>query len=200
VYKEVCSACHGVKRVAYRNLSALGFSKAEIKAIAAGVEVEDGPDAEGKMFMRKGLPKDYILGPYPNENAARAANNGALPPDFSLIIKARNGGPRYVYGILTGYKEPPKTMLVDAGRYYNLYYPGHMIAMPPPLHDKGVVYTDGTVASVDQMAKDVVAFLSFAAEPELEERKQLGIKVILYLMLTTVLFYFTMRRIWKRVH
>lgn len=199
VYKEVCSACHGIKRISFRNLSAIGFSEAEIKSLAATYTMQDGPNAEGKMFDRPGLPKDPLIGPFPNDNAARSANNGALPPDLSLIVKARVGGPDYLHALLTGYVALPKDMHVDSGRHYNLYFPGHLLSMAPPLHDAQVTYADGTKATIDQMAKDVVTFLSWAAEPEMEERKQLGVKVFLYLLLTTGLFYATMRRIWSRV-
>lgn len=199
VYKEVCAACHGIKRVAYRNLNALGFSEAEIKALAATHEVLDGPDAEGKMFNRSALPKDSMGSPFSNDNAARAANNGALPPDLSLIIKARSDGANYVHALLTGYTKPPAGVTPGEGQHYNLFFPGNQLSMAPPLHDGAVTYSDGTIASVDQMAKDVVTFLAWASEPEMEERKQLGIKVVLYLLLMTGLFYATMRRIWSRV-
>ncbi|MDP3371712.1 MAG: cytochrome c1 [Candidatus Paracaedibacteraceae bacterium] len=199
VYKEVCSACHGLKRIAFRNFNSLGFSEAEIKSLAAQYIMQDGPNGEGKMFDRPGLPKDLLISPFPNDNAARAANNGALPPDLSLIVKARVGGPDYVYALLTGYVKPPTTVHLESGRHYNAYFPGNQLSMAQPLHDAQVIYADGTKATVEQMSKDVVSFLSWAAEPEMEERKQLGIKVFLYLLLTTGLFYATMRRIWARV-
>ncbi len=199
IYKQVCSACHGIKRISYRNLSALGFSEAAIKVLASEHIIQDGPNAEGKMFDRTALPSDPLSSPFPNDNAARAANNGALPPDLYLIIKARAGGADYVYAILTGYTNPPPNVIVENGRHYNAYFPGHQIAMAQPLHDDLVTYSDGTPTTIDQMAKDVVTFLAWAAEPELEERKQLGIKVVLYLMLMTGLFYATMRRIWRRL-
>ncbi len=199
VYKEVCAACHGIKRVSYRNLNALGFSEAAIKVLAAERMVQDGPNAEGKMFDRPALPKDPMAGPFPNDNAARAANNGSLPPDLSLIVKARVGGADYIHALLTGYVKPPAGKTIDAGRHYNAYFPGHEISMAPPLRDGQVTYSDGTVATVDQMSKDVVTFLAWAAEPEMEARKQLGVKVFLYLLLMTGLFYATMRRIWRGV-
>ncbi len=199
VYKEVCAACHGIKRVSYRNLNALGFSEAAIKVLAAERMVQDGPNAEGKMFEHPALPKDAMAGPFPNDNAARAANNGSLPPDLSLIVKARVGGADYIHALLTGYVKSPAGKTIDAGRYYNAYFPGHEISMAPPLRDGQVTYSDGTVASVDQMSKDVVTFLAWAAEPEMEARKQLGVKVFLYLLLMTGSFYATMRRIWRGV-
>ncbi len=199
VYKEVCAACHGIKRVSYRNLNALGFSEAAIKALAAERLVQDGPNSDGKMFDRPALPKDAMAGPFPNDNAARAANNGALPPDLSLIVKARLGGADYIHALLTGYVKPPAGKTIDAGRHYNAYFPGHEISMAPPLREGQVTYSDGTSASVAQMSKDVVTFLAWAAEPEMEARKQLGVKVFLYLLLMTGLFYATMRRIWRGV-
>ncbi len=199
VYKEVCAACHGIKRVSYRNLNAFGFSEAAIKALAAEHLIQDGPNTEGKMFDRPALPKDAMAGPFPNDNAARTANNGALPPDLSLIVKARVGGADYIHALLTGYVKPPTNKMIEAGRYYNTYFPGHEISMAPPLRDGQVTYSDGTVASVDQMAKDIVTFLAWTAEPEMEARKQLGVKVFLYLLLMSGLFYATMRRIWRHV-
>jgi ubiquinol-cytochrome c reductase cytochrome c1 subunit len=199
VYKEVCAACHGLKRIHFRELNALGFSEAEIKALSATYLIQDGPNSEGKMFERPGLSKDAFPSPFPNDNAARSANNGALPPDLSLIVKARVGGADYVYALLTGYTKPPTDIQIDNGRYYNSYFPGHILSMAPPLLEGQVNFADGTKATIEQMANDVVTFLSWAAEPEMEERKRLGVKVFLYLLLTTGLFYATMRRIWSKV-
>lgn len=199
VYKEVCSACHGVKRISYRNLNALGFSEAAIKALAAEHMIQDGPNSEGKMFDRPALPKDPMNGPFPNDNAARAANNGAFPPDLSLIVKARVGGADYLHALLTGYTKPPAGKTIDASRHYNTYFPGNEISMAPPLRDGQVTYSDGTPATIDQMSKDVVTFLAWVAEPEMEARKQLGVKVFLYMLLMTGLFYATMRRIWSNI-
>jgi ubiquinol-cytochrome c reductase cytochrome c1 subunit len=199
VYKEVCATCHGLKRIRFRNLKALGFNEAQIKAIASQYEVTDGPNAEGQMFKRKSLPSDAFPNPYANDNAARAANNGSLPPDLSLIIKARNSGPDYVYSLLTGYDPPPAGTQSQAGQYYNTYFPGNFISMAPPLTEGQVTYADGTKASVEQMAKDVVSFLAWSAEPEMEQRKQTGVKVIVYLLFMTILFYMTKRRIWRHI-
>ncbi|MBY0281936.1 MAG: cytochrome c1 [Alphaproteobacteria bacterium] len=199
VYKEVCSACHSLKRIRFRDLKSLGFNEAEIKAIAAGYEVKDGPNADGEMFQRKALPSDAIPSPFPNDNAARAANNGALPPDLSLIVKAREGGADYVHALMNGYTAPPAGIVIEGGRHYNQYFPDGQISMAKPLTDGQVTYADGTEATVDQMSRDVTTFLAWAAEPEAEQRKQMGVKVIAYLLFMTVIFYFTMRRIWKGV-
>jgi ubiquinol-cytochrome c reductase cytochrome c1 subunit len=200
VYKGACAACHGLRLVAYRNLMDIGFTENEVKAIAAEVEVPAEPNDDGEIEDRPGLPSDRFVSPFPNENAARAANGGALPPDLSLIIKARLNGANYVHGVLIGYKEPPAGKTVPEGMNYNAYFAGNLIAMPPPLSDEGVEYTDKTKATVAQQAEDVVTFLSWAAEPELEERKRMGIKVILFLLLLTGLLYVVKRRIWADVH
>lgn len=199
VYKEVCSACHSLKRIRFRDLKGIGFKEIEIKAIAAGYEVTDGPNAEGQMFQRKAIPSDSFPSPYPNDNAARTTNNGALPPDQSLIVKAREGGADFIYALMTGYTEPPIGVTVDAGRHYNKYFPGGQISMEKPLTEGQVTYADGTKATVEQMSHDVSAFLAWAAEPEMEERKEMGVKVLAYLLFMTVIFYLTMRRIWKGV-
>lgn len=200
VYKEVCAACHGLKRVAYRNLQEIGFSEAEIKAIAAGYTVVDGPNDDGEMFERPGIPSDKFVSPFKNEKAARAANNGAYPPDLSLIIKARENGANYVYSILTGYNEPvPQGFSLGTGQYYNPYMPGGRIAMAPPLADGQVQFMDGTEATVHQMSKDVVNFLQWAAEPEMEKRKYMGIKAFIYLTIFTVIFIIAKRRVWANL-
>ncbi|MDX2072797.1 MAG: cytochrome c1 [Alphaproteobacteria bacterium] len=200
VYKEVCAACHGLSRVAFRSLADLGFSEGEIKALAKDYSVKDGPNDEGEMFERPGLPSDKFVPPYPNENAARAANNGAYPPDLSLIIKARPDGANYLYSLLTGYEEPPADMQLPDGQHYNPYFPGHKLAMPAPLSDGQVTYEDGTEASLDQMSKDVVNFLQWTAEPEMEHRKQMGIKVLLYLLVFTAFAYVAKKHIWRKLH
>lgn len=200
VYHDVCSACHPVTHLSYRNLADLGFSDDEVKAIAAEAKVTDGPNDAGEMFERPGRPSDPIVRPFPNDKAARAANNGALPPDLSLITKAREGGPQYVFAILTGYRDPPANMKIAPGMHYNLAFPGHQIAMPQPLSDDSVQYSDGTKATSKQEAHDVVAFLSWAAEPTLEERKRTGFKVLIFLLVATGVFYSVKRRIWASIH
>jgi ubiquinol-cytochrome c reductase cytochrome c1 subunit len=196
----VCSACHSLKLVAYRNLSAVGLSENEIKAIAAEKEVAGEPDDEGNPTTRKALPSDHFVPPFANDNAARAANNGALPPDLTLITKARAGGADYVYSILTGYTDPPAGFKMQEGLNYNRAFPGHEIAMPKPLNDEQVTYSDGTKATLDQEAKDVVTFLTWAAEPELEARKRMGVKVMLFLILLTAMLYAIKRKVWADVH
>lgn len=200
VYKGVCAGCHGLRLVAYRNLMDIGFTEAEVKAVAASVDVPAEPNEDGEIEDRPGIPADKFKSPFANENAARAANGGALPPDLSLIIKARHNGANYVNALLTGYKEAPAGTKVPEGMYYNEYFPGHLIAMAPPLSDEGVDYSDKTKATVKQQAEDVVTFLTWAAQPELEDRKRMGIKVILFLLLLTGLLYVVKRRIWADVH
>jgi ubiquinol-cytochrome c reductase cytochrome c1 subunit len=162
--------------------------------------VRDGPNDEGEMFERPGRPSDKFHRPFANEKAARAANNGAYPPDLSLIVKARPDGANYLYGLLTGYSEAPAGVAMGEGMNYNKYFPGHQIAMPPPLSENSVTYSDGTPASVDQMSKDLTTFLAWTAEPELEDRKRTGIKVILFLLVLTGLLYAAKRKIWAAVH
>ncbi|MDE0057044.1 MAG: cytochrome c1 [Defluviicoccus sp.] len=199
VYTEVCAACHSLRLVHYRNLTEIGFSEDQVKAIAAEVEVADGPDAEGEMFDRPARPSDRFVSPFANDNAARAANNGALPPDLSLVAKSRIGGPDYLYGLMVGYREAPAEMEMSEGMEYNAYFPGHQIAMPAPLSEDQVEYADGTEATVSQMAKDVTNFLVWAAEPELEERKRMGVKIVLFLILLTGMLYAVKRAIWSDV-
>ena len=202
VYKEVCSSCHSMQYLSYRNLGEPGgpeFSLEEVKAIAASIEIDDGPDSQGEMFTRPGRPSDKFKSPYPNVNASIAANGGAYPPDMSVLVKARPGGADYIYSVLVGYEDPPVGMILDDGVYYNKYMIGNKIKMSAPLSEGIVDYTDGNEATVDQMAKDVTTFLSWAAEPELETRHKTGIKVIIYLILLTALVYFSMKRIWSRI-
>jgi ubiquinol-cytochrome c reductase cytochrome c1 subunit len=198
VYKEVCSACHSLNLVAYRNLKEIGFSDKEIETLAAEHTVPDTDDA-GSPIERKALPSDHFVPPFANEKAARAANNGAYPPDQSLIIKARHDGANYIHSLLTGYSNPPQGVVIPEGKHYNAYFPGGMIAMPPPLQEGQVTYQDGTKATVDQMARDVVHFLHWAAEPEMQRRKAMGIKVLLYLSVFTIMFYITKRKIWSKL-
>ena len=200
VYKEVCSACHPVTHLSFRDLTQIGYTEDQVKAIAAGYQITDGPNDEGQMFQRPGRPSDPIPGPFPNDQAARAANNGALPPDQSLIVKARPGGPNYVYAILTGYKEAPAGFKLQEGMNYNEFFPSHQIAMPPPLSDNAVTFADGTPATVPQMAHDVTSFLTWAAEPNLDDRHRTGFKVIVFLIVAAGVFYAAKRKIWAPIH
>ena len=211
VYKEVCSACHSLSRVAIRNLGDAGgpqFSQGEVIAIAAGYKVPAEPNEQGKTvddagqpLTRAGVASDYFPAPFANEKAARAAMNGALPPDLSLIVKNREGHENYVYSILTGYgQKPPANEKMARGMNYNPYFPRHQIAMPPPLTNGSVTYADGTQSTVEQEAHDVVTFLAWASEPKMEERKRMGFNVILYLLAFTTLLYFTYRRVWHGEH
>jgi ubiquinol-cytochrome c reductase cytochrome c1 subunit len=199
VYKEVCSACHGLYNLTYRNLKDIGFSDEEIKEIAKNYTVKAEPNDDGEILDRPALPSDKFVKPYPNEQAARAANNGAYPVDLSLIVKAREDGANYLYSLLTGYKDAPADFKLMAGLYYNPYFPGQQIAMPAPLSDHQVTYMDGTNASVEQMAHDVTVFLQWAAEPEMEHRKSMGLKVMMFLVIFTIFFYLSKVRIWKNV-
>jgi len=190
VYREVCAACHSLDRIAWRNLVGVSHTADEVKAMAEEIEYQDGPDDNGEMFQRPGKLSDYMPPPYPNEEAARAGNGGALPPDLSLIIKARHGGPDYVFSLLTGYVDPPAGVEVREGMNYNPYFPGGAISMARLLFDGLVEYDDGTPATTSQMAKDVVTFLNWAAEPEHDERKKLGVKaVILFSSLFAISIY-----------
>ena len=198
VYIEVCAGCHSLNQIAYRHLTGIGLDEEQIKAIASQAEVEDGPNDEGEMFTRPGWPADRFTAPFANEQAARASNNGAMPPDLSLMIKARKGGADYVFGLLTGYLgEAPEGVTLMEGMNYNKYFPGYQIAMAPPLTDDAVEYTDGTKATLDRMAKDVTAFLAWTAEPELEARKHMGIIVLLVLLVLTGMLYAVKRAIWS---
>lgn len=235
VYKEVCAACHGLNRVYFRNLAEPGgpvFPEAAVRELAAGwpnqiPEMNDQGEIAGKggeLFKRPAKLSDPILGPYLNDKQARAAQNGALPPDLSVIAKARGvhrevhwaihpflmlgdilqgyqeGGPDYLYALLTGYTEPPADVTVGEGMSFNTAFPGHQLAMPPPLSDGSITYQDGTKPTVDNYARDVSAFLAWAADPSLDQRKRIGWVVMLYLLVTTVLLYFGKRRIWSKLH
>ena len=189
VYREVCSGCHGLRFIAFRNLEALGYGEDEIKAIAAG-----------EMFERPGRPPDRFPSPFPNDKAAAASNNGAVPPDLSLIVKARTGGADYIHGLLTGYADPPADLEILEEQNYNLYFPGNVTAMAPPLFEDAVEYGDGTPATAEQMATDVTTFLAWAAEPEMEERKSMGIGVMLFLLVFTGVLYAVKRKVWADLH
>lgn len=199
VYQQVCAACHSMDHLAYRNLIALGYNEEQVKAIASQYTTMDGPDDEGEMFERPMKPSDHFKNPYPNEKAARYTNNGALPPDLSLIAKARVGGPDYIYGILTGYEEAPEGETLGTGQYWNKVMPGHKIAMAPPLSDEIVGYEDGTATTKDQYARDVAQFLMWAAEPHMEVRKRTGIKVVLFLLVFAGILYAVKRKVWAGV-
>ena len=218
VYREACSACHGLERVAFRTLQDLGYSDAQVRALAAEYEVQDGPDADGEMFMRPAIPSDYFPSPFANPVAAAAANNGAAPPDLSLIAKARavvrgfptfvfdiftqyaEGGPDYVFALLTGYTDAPEGHEPDPGTYYNPHFiAGSALSMPPPLSDDQVTYGDGAPQTVDQYSRDVTAFLMWAAEPHMEARKRMGFNVMIFLVLFAGLVYLTKRKVWSNV-
>jgi len=200
IYKEVCAACHSMRLVPIRTLAGIGFKEDELKALAAGYEVQAGPNDNGEMFMRPGIPADRFPSPFANDNAARAANNGALPPDLSLIAKARQGFEDYIYAFLTGFEDPPADMNLMPGMNYNKYFPGHQVGMPNILQPEGVTYADGTKATVEQQAKDVATFLTFVAEPHLDARKQMGVKVILFLLVFAGLMYASKRQLWSKIH
>jgi ubiquinol-cytochrome c reductase cytochrome c1 subunit len=203
VYDQVCSACHSMNLLSYRNLGEEGgpdFSKAQVKAIAASKQVAGEPDDDGNPTQRPGKPSDTFVAPFPNEQAARAANGGALPPDQSLMAKAHEGGAKFIYSILTGYQDPPPDFKLQEGLHYNPYFPGKQIAMPQPLSDDSVSYTDGTKATLEQEAHDVATFLAWAAEPKMEARKNAGFDVIIYLLILSGLLYLTYRKVWAEHH
>ncbi|HUZ64527.1 MAG TPA: cytochrome c1 [Acetobacteraceae bacterium] len=200
VYKEVCSSCHSMEYLHYRDLSGIGLNLAQIKAIAASVQVPGGIDKSGQPFSRPGRPADTFKAPFPNAEAAQAAFGGALPPDQSLLVNALPDGPNFIYAILNGYAKPPPGLKLAPGKYYNEFFPGHQISMPPPLASGRVTYADGTPASVPQMSHDVVTFLAWASNPEMDERKAMGVRVILFLALLTGLTYAVKRKIWSDVH
>ncbi len=202
VYSEVCSSCHSMKYLSYRNLAEKGgpeFSEAQAKAIAASFEVIDGPNSDGEMFTRPGKLSDKFVMPYENVKAAQAANGGAYPPDMSVLVKARSGGVDYIYSLLQGYDSPPAGLTLDEGVYYNKFMYGKKIKMSNQLSDGLIEYADGTNATVEQMSKDVTTFLMWAAEPHLESRHQMGFKAIIYLIILTILVYLSMKKIWSRV-
>ena len=200
VYREVCAGCHGIRHIAYRNLEEIGFSKDEVKAIASEYELADGPNDEGEMYDRLAKPTDKFVGPYLNSKEARLANNGAYPPDLSLIVKARKGGADYLYHLLNGYKEPPSNFELSDGMYYNTIYAGNQISMPAPIVDDIVEYFDNTPATQDQIIRDITSFLVWTSEPELEERKSMGVKVLFFLVLITLMLLAVKRKVWKDVN
>ncbi|MCW1429400.1 cytochrome c1 [Novosphingobium sp. JCM 18896] len=205
VYKEVCSACHSLRLVAFRDLKQLGYNDDEVKAIAAGFQVPGLDPATGEANTRPGLATDYFPKPFANDIAARAANNNAVPPDLSLMTKARHDGPAYVYSLLTGYQNQPAELLkkfpdskTGPGLHYNPYFANLNLAMAPPLTAEGqVTFGDGTKSTVPQMAKDVAAFLVWTAEPKLEKRHQTGWPVLLFLLFATVLGNLAYRNVWR---
>jgi len=220
IYRQVCSNCHSLKLVAFRNLADPGgpdFTEAQAAAIAASFQVTAGPNDQGEMFQRPGVLADYFPPPFANDQAARNANGGALPPDMSDLAKARTyergfpwfildafsqyqeEGPDYIHAILNGYEQAPAGFSLPPGAQYNKYFPGHAIGMPQPLTDGQVEYTDGTPATLDQYGRDVAAFLAWASEPKLDERKRLGFQVFVFLIVLTGLLYFTKKRVWHGV-
>jgi ubiquinol-cytochrome c reductase cytochrome c1 subunit len=200
VYKEVCAACHAMRQLSYRNLLEIGLTEEQVRAIAAQFQVQDGPNDQGEMFERPARLSDRFRRPFPNEQAARAANNGAYPPDLSVMVKARLGGADYLHALLTGYQDPPAGFTLMDGMNYNAYFPGHQIAMPNVLNPGQVEFADGTEATVDQMARDVSTFLAWAAEPELEQRRRMGVRIILFLIILGGLTYAVKRKVWADAH
>jgi ubiquinol-cytochrome c reductase cytochrome c1 subunit len=200
IYSQVCSACHSMKYMDYRNLAGIGLDEAQIKAVAAAVTVPGGVNDQGTPIERPGLPSDAFKAPFANEQAARAAMGGALPPDQSLLVSAREGGPTYIYSLMQGYRDPPPNVKMQSGLYYNIYFPGNQIAMPPPLTDDAVTYTDGTKATLAQEAHDVATFLTYTSYPNLDQQHRLGVKVFLFLLFMSVITYIAKRRIWANVH
>ena len=202
VYTEVCASCHSMSYLSYRNLAEKGgpeFSEEQAKAIAANFEVTDGPNDDGEMFTRPAKLSDKFVNPYQNDKEAMASNGGAYPPDMSVLVKARSGGADYVYSLLLGYEDPPSDLMLDDGVYYNKYMYGNIIKMPNPLSDGLIEYNDGTEATEKQMAKDVVTFLAWAAEPHLEARHKIGFKAVIYLIIISLLAYLSMKRLWSRI-
>ncbi|WP_417317403.1 cytochrome c1 [Emcibacter sp.] len=210
VYREVCSACHSLEMVAFRELDALGYNEDEIKAFAKEYDVVDGPNDDGEMFTRPGRPSDYFPSPFANDKEARAANGGAYPPDFSVLAKSREHlslftpwnsiyGEDYIVALLMGYKEAPEGFTVMDGLNYNTVFDGNQIAMAPPLSDEQVEYADGTPATVEQMSMDVATFMYWASEPKMEERKSLGLRVMGFMIVLTILLYFANKSVWAKL-
>lgn len=201
VFNEICKNCHSLSLASFRNLQGIGFTEDQVKEVAAAYEVDAPPNDEGKIVKRKAIPSDRFVKPFDNDNAARAANAGALPPDLSVIIKARHDGENYVTALLTGYEDAPAGFTVPEGKYYNKYFPGHTVGMPQMLFDDSVTYTekDAPKATALQEAKDVSTFLSYIAEPSQDERKSLGVKVILFLLVFSGLMFACKRTLWADV-
>ncbi len=218
VYKEVCSSCHGLDLMHYRNLTALGYSEEQVKAFASQYEVTDGPNDDGEFFTRPAEPKDRFVSPFSNKKEAAAANGGKAPPDLTLMVKARAGGADYLYNLLTGYHDEPTEKFQEFygqsnkdadgnplrfelpdGAYFNEYFAGGQIAMANPLFEDGVEYTDGTPATVEQMARDVTTFLAWTAEPELEQRKGMGHTVFIFLIVFLGLAIANKKRLWAQI-
>ena len=198
VYREVCASCHAMKFLSYRDLGALGYTPEQVKAVAASVTVQElGED--GQMVDRPGRPSDAFKSPFPNDRAARAANNGALPPDMSLLVKSREHGEDYIYALLNGYEAPPSCATVNTGMNWNKYFPTHQIAMPKPISDNQVSYTDGTEATLDREARDVTQFLAWASEPHLNHRKEMGLKVVLFMIVFSCIMAASKCRVWEGV-
>lgn len=221
VYKEVCANCHSLSLVSFRNLAepgGPGYSAAQAAAFAAEFKVQDGPNDAGEMFERPGRPADRFPKPFPNDNAARTANGGALPPDLSVMAKARTyergfprfiidiftqfqeQGPDYLVALMTGYEDAPKGFNLPEGAHYNKFFPGHAIGMPNPLSEGQVTYDDGSPTTPLQYAKDVTAFLMWTAEPHMEQRKRIGFQVMFFLLVFAGLLYFTKKKVWADVH
>ncbi len=200
VYNEVCSSCHSMKLMSYRNLAGIGLSPGQIRAIAASKTVPGDLNDQGEPTTRPGLPSDTFASPYANDKAARAANNGALPPDHSLIEKAREGGATYIYALMKGYVQPPEGVKVPDGLYYNKWFLGHLIHMPAPLQDNTVTYADGTKATLDQEARDVSTFLTYASNPEMVQRKHLGVRMVGFFALLCGVTYVVKKQVWSDVH
>jgi ubiquinol-cytochrome c reductase cytochrome c1 subunit len=199
VYREVCSSCHGLDYIAFRNLADLGYNEDEIKSIAAEYEIVDGPDEEGEFFTRSGVPADKLPNPFPNENAARAANGGAYPPDLSLTVKANANGADYIYSLLTSYKDAPVDVNLPDGMHYNEAFTGRLIAMPQPLYGDDITLAGEGDASIEGLAADVTSFLAWTAEPEMETRKRIGIAVMVFLLAMCFISYGSMRYVWSDV-
>ncbi|MFO7478234.1 MAG: cytochrome c1 [Methyloceanibacter sp.] len=202
VYQGACAGCHSLNLLSYRNLGEPGgpqFSSKAVEVLASRAQITDGPNEQGEMFQRPGRPADRFRAPFANEQQARAANNGALPPDLSVMAKARAGGPDYLYALLTGFHPAPEGFELAQGMHYNAAFPGHQIAMPPVLSDNAIAYTDGTAPTLDNYARDVSAFLMWAAEPKLEQRHKTGARVMLFLLVFLAIMYLAKRRVWSRL-